>query len=134
VTDLQQGARNANFQNGSVSNVTLGALYANSNPPGLAGLLANPNLTVAQDLAAHPNVLVESQLGGNLILLNPSTIVQFSATYLLGTIAHEILHNITGLTDPDLQRKLNLSDAQSSSNISLKLLVDCFLQGGFGPP
>jgi hypothetical protein len=76
----------------------------------------------------------ETRTYNSMLQLTNITGVQFSATYLLGTIAHEILHNITGLTDPDLQRKLNLSDTQSSSNILLKLLVDCFLQGGFGPP
>lgn len=41
---------------------------------------------------------------------------------------HELLHNVTGLTDPDLQSALGLPDGNGSDNISQKLLTDCLPQ------
>jgi len=45
--------------------------------------------------------------------------------YAAAVVMHELLHNITGLTDPDLQRNLGLSEAGGSNNITVRLLADC---------
>jgi hypothetical protein len=41
-------------------------------------------------------------------------------------VLHEVLHNVTGLTDPDIERKLGLPDNGPSDVITQKLLKDCF--------
>ena len=44
----------------------------------------------------------------------------------LATVLHEILHNVTGLSDDAIQTALGLSTSQVSNNITQKLLKDCF--------
>jgi hypothetical protein len=39
---------------------------------------------------------------------------------------HEVIHNMTGLTDPDIQRALGLDETKPSDNITQKLKKDCF--------
>lgn len=43
----------------------------------------------------------------------------------VGIDFHEVVHNITGLTDADIQRKLGLNEGEVSDNITQKLLKDC---------
>ena len=66
---------------------------------------------------------------------------QIGSGYAIGVIAHELLHNTTGLVDDALQRDLGLPTtitfqnpdgtttivAAPSNNISAKLVGDCFM-------
>jgi hypothetical protein len=66
-----------------------------------------------------------AQLGGPNIYLN-STLINAGDYYTnRATALHEILHNVTGLTDPDIQRRFGLPEG-ISDNITKKLLKDCF--------
>jgi hypothetical protein len=38
---------------------------------------------------------------------------------------HELLHNLTGLTDPEIQTDLGLTQSAVTDNISQKLATDC---------
>ena len=58
--------------------------------------------------------------------VNPAVISPSNYWQNIGTVFHEVTHNITGLTDPDLQRALGLSTKALSDNITQKLLQDCF--------
>jgi hypothetical protein len=67
-----------------------------------------------------------AQLGGNNIYLNSSLINPNNYYQNIGTLLHELLHNITGITDQDLQGDLGLSQSSVSNNITQKLIKDCF--------
>src|ERR1035441_182418 len=127
---LQQGAADAQFQNGTTSNATEASLY----PPNLANGLANPNQTIAQDFASHPGTDAETSLVAPLIYIRPAFFAQFSGNptplFAEAIIIHELLHMITGETDPDLQRALGIPQtgqpgAMGSMDITLKILADC---------
>ncbi len=44
----------------------------------------------------------------------------------LAIVLHEVLHNVTSLTDGDIQGAFGLSTNRVTNNITLKLLKDCF--------
>jgi hypothetical protein len=121
---VRKGAVNANFLNGVGSTVPLSSLYATSPIPNIQKLAPSVTGTVGDTLAQSGNVAV-SQLGGPNIYVNPAMIKPADYWQNLGLAFHEVLHNITGLTDPDIQRALGLKDNEPSDNITKKLIRDC---------
>jgi hypothetical protein len=109
------GADAASFINGVGSTVPLQDLY----PPNL-----KVSGTVGEKLA-QPGTVAVSSLVGHDIYFNPANIKSSDYYFNLGTAFHEVLHNITGFTDPDLQRKLGLPEDSASRNITDKLIKDC---------
>jgi len=133
---VEAGASNAQFLDGVGSSATMASLYAGASNPRVGQLGALLPGTVGQDIATNPmGVVADAQLGGNLIYLNGTLIsallngnypaVGFDVT---SVTLHELVHNLTGLTDPDIQRALGLSQGGVSDNISQKLKADCFPQ------
>ena len=47
--------------------------------------------------------------------------------WAMAVVLHELVHNTTGRTDPDLQRSLGIEDSNAggSVNITLKLAASC---------
>src|SRR5262249_36040813 len=119
---VRKGAVNANFLNGVGSTVPLSSLYATSPVPSVRSL---PVTGTVGDALAKPGVVAESQLGGPNIYVNPALIKPADYFQNMGVAFHEVLHNITGLTDPDIQRALGLKDNGPSDNITKKLIRDC---------
>jgi len=74
----------------------------------------------------EPGVAAVSQLGGHNIYVNPAMINVSAYWKNLGLVFHEVTHNITGLTDNDIQRALGLSENVPSDNIANQLRKDCF--------
>jgi hypothetical protein len=123
---VQQGAGAAVFLNGVGSDVTMASLYATSPNPGVVQAGNSQTGTVGSDFAGHPGDVAIAQLGGPDIYLNPTNINPSDYWTNLAIVLHEVLHNVTGLTDYDLQSKLGLPQSKISDNITQKLLQDCF--------
>jgi hypothetical protein len=123
---IAQGATNATIQNGVGSSVPMSSLYANS--PTLGRLASTVAGTVGEKIAGEAGTVAVAQLYGSNIYLNPALIDPGTASGILGDVFHEIVHNVTGLTDPDIQRDLMppLDTGVPSANISNRLLWDCF--------
>ena len=68
-----------------------------------------------------------AQLGGPDIFLNSGLINPFDTLTNEAVLMHEVFHNVSGLTDPDIQRRLGLSENAPSDNITQKLKQDCKL-------
>ena len=126
AAQVRAGAAAAVFVNGVGSSVAMASLYASSPVPGIqqsAGSIAG---TVGGFIAANPGTVAVAQLGGSAIYLNSSLISPGAYYTDLAVLLHEILHNITGLTDSDIQSALGLPETNVSDNITQKLLRDCF--------
>jgi hypothetical protein len=78
------------------------------------------------DKLAQLGVVAVSQLGGANIYVNVGMIQGGNSWNNRGLVLHEVLHNITGYTDPDIQLRLGLPQVAASNNITQKLITDCF--------
>jgi RHS repeat-associated protein len=125
TTQVQQGCSKAVFLNGIGSNVTMASLYATSPNAGVRQAGKSQKGTVGSFIAANPGTVAVSQLGGPDIYLNASLISPTDFYQNEGVVLHEVLHNVTGLTDPDIQGDLGLPEA-ASNNITQRLIGDCF--------
>lgn len=123
-SDIHVGAEQANLINGVGDNTPMSSLYATAPNPDLVSHAASVPGTVGQNLAMPGHIAV-SQLGGHNIYVNPSRIDPLNFFENKANMMHEVIHNMTGLTDADIQRALGLSQDQPSSNISRKLKQDC---------
>ena len=102
-----------------------------------------PPGTVGSQIASNPyGIVAEADLGGNNVYLNGPLISgllngqytirvggnpqPFSVTAVL---LHELIHNVTGLTDPDIENALYPGgydpNANSDTLITQKLISDC---------
>ncbi len=134
VTDsqVQAGASSAVFINGNGSNVTMSSLYATSPVPSVRQAGSTVTGTVDAFIFSHPGTVAVAQLGGPDIYLNAALINPTDYYTDIATVLHELLHNVSGLTDPDIQNDLGLPTVDkngnpiSSDNITKKLLKDCF--------
>jgi hypothetical protein len=128
VTDSQvhNGAGSAVFLNGVGNQTPLKNLYATSPVAGVRQAGLSLTGTVGSFITSNPGTVAVAQLGGNDIYLNSSLINPSDYYTDAATALHEILHNITGLTDPDIQRLLGLPETNVSNNKTQKLLKDCF--------
>ena len=122
---IRSGAGAANIINGVGSTVPLSSLYATSPNPLVQRNANSVTGTVGSYLASNPGVVAVSQLGGSNIYVNPGLISPGNYFQNLGTAFHEVVHNVTGLTDPDIQRALGLNESPISENITQKLIRDC---------
>lgn len=122
---VRQGAKAAEFINGVGSTVPLSSTYAGSPIADLQRLAPSIQGTVGEEIA-QPGVVAVSDLGGHRIFFNPDLISVKDFWVNVATVFHETLHNITGLTDTDLQKSLGLPQDKVSKNISDKLSQDCF--------
>ena len=126
--DVLAGASNVVFIDGIGSDVSRVSLYANSPIEGVRQAGNSVTGTVGQYFSNQPGVVAMADLGGNRVFLNSKLIDIDPAHYYsnISTVLHELLHNVTGYTDSDIQRKLGLPDSNVSNNISQRLLKDCF--------
>jgi hypothetical protein len=77
------------------------------------------------DQVEHRFVGGGARQGGNTVYVRPSSLGYYETGWVMAMVLHELLHNVTGLTDPDLQRNLGLSESGGSVNITLRLAADC---------
>ncbi|MGC1483395.1 MAG: hypothetical protein WA789_06335 [Candidatus Acidiferrum sp.] len=125
---MQAGAQNAQLFNGSTSNALHSSLYANT-PAFHAAQAQFGNQTIGQAMAANRGIEALSALNGNGIYINPGlTVLTATNTFWDNSamIAHEVVHNVTGLTDSEIQSALSLKVSEITKNISDKLKGDCF--------
>jgi len=128
VTDDQvhNGAANAVFLNGVGSGVMMSSLYATSPVASVRQAGKSLTGTVGGFITSNPGTVAVAQLGGPDIYLNAALINPTDYYTDMATVLHEVLHNVSGLTDPDLQRRLGLPESSVTDNITKKLLNDCF--------
>ncbi len=122
---VRQGAADANILNGVGSTVPLSSLYATSPNPIVQRNASSVPGTVGSFLAANPGAVAVSQLGGSNIYVNPGLISSGNYFQNLGVAFHEVIHNVTGLTDTDIQKALGLKDSPITDNITQRLIRDC---------
>ncbi len=124
---IAAGAASAVFLNGVNSSVPLSSLYANSPVPGVAQAGSALTGTVGSVIAA-PGTVAVAQLGGSNIYLNSAQVNTGPNAFYqdISVLLHELLHNVTGLTDSDIQKDLGLQESNITDNITQKLLKDCF--------
>jgi hypothetical protein len=128
---LQQGIANANVLNGVGSTTLRSSLFANSlGLTAAVGKFGGQTIDTALKLGTDgPGIKNNAlaQFNGRNIYVDPSDLSGAAANYYVNqaTIAHEAIHNITGLSDRDIQDALNLPHALSQ-NITGKLKQDCW--------
>jgi hypothetical protein len=116
VSQLVMAAQGVTFFNATETATPLAELYRSR--PDLARNI-DPSQSITEYIADKPNVAAVAELFGNRVWINPTLFNTFGDGWA-AVVAHELLHNLTGLTDPDLQRNVG------TQNISLKLATDCF--------
>jgi RHS repeat-associated protein len=125
---VRAGASSAEVMNGVGSTRPFAELYLHAASSAVRQDAAQgfPAGTVG-DLLARPGVNAASELGGNDIYMNPSNFNPANYYRNMASAMHEVLHNVTGLTDPDIQHTLGLKEQQNdTSNITDRLYQDCF--------
>ncbi len=122
---IRSGASAANIINGVGSTVPLSSLYATSPNPLVQRNANSVPGTVGSFFASNPGAVAVSQLGGSNIYVNPGLINPGNYFQNLGTAFHEVVHNVSGLTDSDIQRALGLEESPITNNITQKLIRDC---------
>jgi hypothetical protein len=80
---------------------------------------------MAQYFLLHPNTAAVAQASGNTIYVAANWINGMSALDQEALLLHEVLHNITGKIDYDLQLALNISTSAASQNIGDTFKKDC---------
>jgi RHS repeat-associated protein len=123
---VRTGAGKAAFLYGVGNTATMASLYASSPVASVRQAARSLTGTVGSYIASHTGVVAVAQLGGSNIYLNPSLINTTDYFQNISIVLHEVLHNVTGLTDPDMQRALRLSTSEISDNITQRLRKDCF--------
>jgi hypothetical protein len=101
-------------------------LYANAN---VSAIRLGPGGTVQQNFLNNPNTNAMAVLGGNGIYINPGYFGASSLYLDVGTVMHELLHNLTGLTDDQIESNLGITNAVGSYGITIQLLANCFPGG-----
>jgi hypothetical protein len=122
---VEADAANLNIQNGYANTTLESSLYANT-PQAASAVAQYGSETIGQYFAQNPSTVAEAQLNGNTIYINPALVNPNSYFQNLGVVLHEILHNVTGLTDNAIQSAFGLSTSGVSDNITQKLIKDCF--------
>jgi len=122
---IQADAANLNIQNGVGSTVLEASLWA-AGATAAAAAAQYGSQTIGQYIAQNPGTVAEAQMNGNTIYINSSLISASNFFQNLGVVLHEILHNVTGLDDPDIETKLGLPTSPVSDIITKKLIKDCF--------
>ena len=126
ANDIRAGARRAVILDGTVSTELYSSLYkGEAARAGEALERLYPGRTVGEYLRTHPNTGAISDLNGNRIFVRPSYFDFVGQGYALAVVMHELLHNVTGLTDDRIQGLLGLPAVGGSRNITLQLLIDC---------
>jgi hypothetical protein len=127
AAQVQQGCTDAVFLNGIGSDVPRASVYANA---AVEGIRSAPGITgtVGDYFANNPGIVALAQLGGHDIYMNPAMITPSDFYGNQELVLHEVLHNITGLTDSDFRSKWGLPEPKGtiSKDIIDKLLKDCF--------
>ena len=128
ITDNQvrAAAGNAVFLNGVGSSVSLASTYATSPVASVAQAGSALTGTVGGFIASNPGTVALAQLGGKNIYINAGLINPADFFQDISVVLHELLHNITGLTDPDIQTALGLPSSDVTDNIAQKLKADCY--------
>jgi len=123
---ITAAAGSATFLNANGSTTAMQSLYASSPVQGVqqAGNLVTG--TVGSFVASNPGTVAVAQMGGSAIYINSIYINPASVTQNLGIVLHELLHNVSGLTDGDIQDALGIEQTNVTDNITQKLIADCF--------
>jgi len=102
---IAQAAGRVEFLQGPGNSALWSSLYANHPRLGPAAAAEHPNMTIGEFFAEQPNTKAMGELFGNKVYLNPKW---WGKGYYddMATVMHELIHNVTGLTDSDISRML----------------------------
>jgi RHS repeat-associated protein len=123
---VQEAARSTTLFNGALSMALVSSLYAGR--PALYGsAIAQYGLmSLADYFDDNPGTSAMAALNGNGIYLSPGAVQSYGSGFLEATLFHELLHNITGLTDDEIMAKLKISPIGGSRNITLHIITKCY--------
>jgi hypothetical protein len=126
--DMRSGAWWVAFENAVGNQTAYSYLYQFASTPQVRQASTGKTGTVGSNLT--PTTWAVAMLGGQYVYLN-WPIIQMRVKSNLESTAHEILHNVTGLTDGDIQKRLrdigrNIEVSAKSENIASQLRADCF--------
>ncbi len=130
LTDAQvsQAAYQVNILDGltAISGTYAQNIWANS-PAYQANVTVFGNINLVQYMTlVSPNAAAVAQANGSNIYINASWINGMSGLDQEALLLHELLHNITGLTDDAIQTRLGIDVTVFAQNIADKLKADCF--------
>ena len=118
---IQNAAMRVQVFDGTTSQESLYSLFQNKQGG------ANPSLYPGTVAAAFkPNTHAMADAGGHRVFINPTYFWSLGNGGATMVMLHELVHNATGLTDPDLQRGLGIKEEPDSMGISIKLFSTCF--------
>lgn len=83
-------------------------------------------MTIAMFFSSSPGTAALAQLNGSAIYISSAWVNGMSTGDQQAMLLHEMVHNLTALTDDRIQTMLSLSTKEPSQNISDKLKKDCF--------
>jgi hypothetical protein len=131
VTDSQVSAAafGANILNGmtAIFGTFADEVYGNASPElhnAAVGEFGTINMVQYMTLVS-PTAAAVAQIKGSNIYFNPSWVNGMTPLDQTAMLLHEFMHNITGLTDDEIQTRLGLSTKAASQNIGDKLKQDC---------
>lgn len=121
---LSQAARNVSILDGPSSLLPyFETLLSNRMPD----QVITSKMTVGDAFASEPAARAMAELNGNRIFIRSQYFNEAESGSILLTIGHELLHNITGLFDTEIQLKLGLEVSdRNTQNISFALWQSCF--------
>jgi hypothetical protein len=121
-SDVSNAAMTSVFWDGTQSPVRYASLYSNKPDLFPAAQAEWRSTTVAAYLAIYPNVKAVADIKGNRVFINPA---HWGADGKgdMTTVMHELIHNASGLTDADFERRLEA--AGFDKNLSTELRGKC---------
>ncbi len=126
VEQLKAGASDAQFKDGFLASQTRAWLYRLSPAGPAAAATAEYSLSIQLWMESDATQTAAAELLGSTIFIRPDHWANTAVGELVATVAHEVLHNLTGLVDTSIQDAFGLSTTAASHNISVRLREACF--------
>jgi hypothetical protein len=122
---IEQMTERMSIVNGRTSTVSVTQLGFGDLVPSLPAAVGP--MTVATFLELFPQQAM-AELGGNRIFINPEAFLKSDPTWNSATLLHELIHNVTGKWDQQLQSDLfGLGGVSlNTGNVTQKIKDDCF--------
>jgi RHS repeat-associated protein len=123
---LRMAAGSVNIEDATTANIARAELYRDT-PLYNSAVASFGSQTIAQATGPSSGIAAFAELSGSTVYIDSRWINPSGSAYYdrVATMMHELIHNATGLTDPDIQRALGLPSG-ASRNISDRLKKDCW--------
>ncbi|MEZ5356322.1 MAG: hypothetical protein R2762_27110, partial [Bryobacteraceae bacterium] len=120
-----QAAASATFSDALTSADLRSSLYANT-AAATSASSAFGNQTIAQWFSSDASVMAAAALKGQSVYFRFQGVDRSDILYNSSKLIHELLHNITGLTDDQIGDRLGIPEHLRSEWITSRIYDDCF--------